>query len=729
MRKLQFIIFCLILLFGQTLFGNIINIPDDYPTIQQGIDASVNGDTVIVDTGRYFENINYNGKNIVVASLFLTTQDTSYISQTVIDGDSLDSVVKFVSGEDSTSVLCGLTITNGSADCGGGIYCDFHSSPSLENVTITGNSANSLGGGICCDGSSPSLENVTISDNSANYHGGGICCYWSSSPSLENVTITGNSANSLGGGIYCYWFSSPSLENVTITGNSAASNGGGIYCTGYCSPILENVTITGNNSEYGGGICCWFNSSLLFSSTNRCNIYSNIIENMRGYGADIFTVDCDPIDIIVDTFTVLMPTDYYASPIDNYTFDILHSVKDNLINSDVYVSVDGDDSNTGTSADEPFRTIKHALSMIYSDSLNINTIHLAPGVYSDSTNGEIFPIVWSNYVNLQGSGEDETILDAHHTSRVLEFYGVSVVLIEEITIRNGNSYDGGGIYCRDFSSPGLENVTITGNSAASNGGGVYCKDNSSPSLVNVTINNNSVNYFGGGICCNYYSSPSLINSIVSDNTGNYGIYNYTNYPGNPTITYCDFWNNEGGNFYGVNDSIGVNVTTNANGDSCDVFYNIQLDPLFVDPLNGDYHLSWANFPIPDSTMSPCIDAGDPNSPLDPDGTVADMGALYFNQTVGVDDENHPSIETELFKNYPNPFNKITIIRYFLPKYTEVKIQIYNLKGQLVETIVDSNKPTGYYTIEWNAKDMSSGIYFYKLSTKDKTFINKMILLK
>jgi len=123
-----------------------------------------------VQPGTYYENINYNGngKNITVGSLFLTTQDTSYISQTVIDGDSSGSVVTFENEEDSNSVLNGFTLKNGSgtyADpdsngyydyIGGGIYC-VNSSPSLENVTIKGNSAHK-GGGIYCYNSSPSLK-------------------------------------------------------------------------------------------------------------------------------------------------------------------------------------------------------------------------------------------------------------------------------------------------------------------------------------------------------------------------------------------------------------------------------------------------------------------------------------------------------------------------------------------------------------------------------------------
>jgi hypothetical protein len=61
--------------------------------------------------------------------------------------------------------------------------------------------------------------------------------------------------------------------------------------------------------------------------------------------------------------------------------------------------------------------------------------------------------------------------------------------------------------------------------------------------------------------------------------------------------------------------------------------NIDADPLFADSINSDFHLTWVNFPVPDSTRSPCIDAGDPESPFDPDSTTADMGAFYFDQTL------------------------------------------------------------------------------------------------
>ena len=104
------------------LHATTINVPSDQPTIQAGINTASDGDTVLVSPGTYIENINFNGKNIVVGSLFLVTGDTFYISQTVINGDSSGHVVSIING-DSTTVLSGFTITDGYADQGGGIVC------------------------------------------------------------------------------------------------------------------------------------------------------------------------------------------------------------------------------------------------------------------------------------------------------------------------------------------------------------------------------------------------------------------------------------------------------------------------------------------------------------------------------------------------------------------------------------------------------------------------------
>jgi len=727
MEKQIMCIFFLVLMIG--VFATTIYIPEDYATIQEGINASEDGDEIIVSPGTYIENINFAGKAVILGSLFYTTQDTSYISQTIIDGNQDDSVVTFVSEENSTSVLTGFTITNGqgvgsypdltgggggitcinssspilvnvtimgnSAEVfGGGIYCGFSSSPSLVNVTITGNSAglsgggiycyssnlilenvtitgNSAGngGGISCSSSSPSLENVTITGNSAG-NGGGIYCWDESSPSLESVTITGNSAGLSGGGIYCYDESSPSLESVTIKGNSAGNDGGGIYCyssnlilenvtitdntaddgggiycyssnlilenvtitdntaddgggicchssspslanvtiTGnlaesgggiYChssSPSLDNVTITGNSADDGGGICCWLSSnpslvnvtimdnsaefsgggidchssnlilekvtitgnsayngggiscnesSPVFSSDNRCNIYLNNKSN----GNEIYSNT--NMNVIVDTFTVLNPTDFHAAPIENFTFDILHGLQEQ-VNADLYVSPSGNNTNSGLTIDDPLKTIQYACSVILADSLNHHTIHLADGIYSPSTNSEFFPVNIPDFISLCGENETGVILNAEGMAEVIKLFYKENVTISDLTITNGNAYkDGGGIYCSS-SSPILKNVTITGNSAGSKGGGIYC-ESSNPSLEDVTITGNSTDAYqgkGGGIYCES-SNPSLENVMITGNlAGNGGgIFCHSSSPSLENVTITGNLAGNGGGIY------------------------------------------------------------------------------------------------------------------------------------------------------------------------------------
>ena len=97
----------------------------------------------------------------------------------------------------------------------------------------------------------------------------------------------------------------------------------------------------------------------------------------------------------------------------------------------------------------------------------------------------------------------------------------------------------------------------------------------------------------------------------------------------------------------------------------------------------------------------------------------------------VNDSNIPPV-FQLSQNIPNPFNERTFISYSLPKSSNVKLQIYNLKGQLVTTLIDEYKPAGYHSVDWNVLEksgMSSGIYFYKLHTDTFTSIKKCIILK
>ncbi|MFH1010585.1 MAG: right-handed parallel beta-helix repeat-containing protein [bacterium] len=166
---------------------------------------------------------------------------------------------------------------------------------------------------------------------------------------------------------------------------------------------------------------------------------------------------------------------------------------------------------------------------------------------------------------------------------------------------------GGGVSCTD-SSPTFTSCTISGNSGYDQGGGLYC-DNSLPTLTHCTISGNSAGTpgagNGGGVCC-VSSSPTMNGTIIAFSDGS-GIY-FRNSAGSQ-INYCDISRNTGGNitFYNNDPSQGPPgiwqfVTGNANGDSCDVYFNICVDPMFADTTTGDFHLL---------DNSHCIGAGDP----------------------------------------------------------------------------------------------------------------------
>ncbi|MBT3169578.1 MAG: hypothetical protein HN334_06935, partial [Candidatus Cloacimonetes bacterium] len=516
--KKTFLVILVLFCTNSWLNAIVINVPADYETIQAGLDVAVEGDSVLVADGIYYENIDWPDVNGI--SLIGSSEENC-----IIDGNYLASVIRFEEDLegiiDTTTLIAGFTIQNGRAygddvyKHGGGIFCS-DSSPSLVNVTINDNSAfydgggiycennsnlsiehviisnnwgidEGSGGGIYCENSDVSLRYTIVENNHAGYWngGGGIYCKYSSmvlenvqiinniyyggsgdgiyckysdlclenveinnnsgdglfcnesdlnlenveinnnsgrgisfvnsTSSLLNVNISNNSANDYGGGL-SFVNSTSGLLNVNINNNSADDYGGGLFCED-SNLDLENVSIVNNTAEnHNGGMHC-IESRILFSNENRCNIYSNTTSNNRDSGIDIFAFNCLTIDVYLDTFTVITPSEHYAYPIDNINFDILNSVEENnLIDADLFVAVEGDDTNSGTSPNDPFKTIGHALEMLFNNNLNINTIYLAEGIYSPSTNGEVFPLVWSNYVNLIGAGEELSVLDAENSA-------------------------------------------------------------------------------------------------------------------------------------------------------------------------------------------------------------------------------------------------------------------------------------------------------------------------
>ncbi|MBT8390957.1 MAG: T9SS type A sorting domain-containing protein, partial [Ignavibacteria bacterium] len=113
-----------------------------------------------------------------------------------------------------------------------------------------------------------------------------------------------------------------------------------------------------------------------------------------------------------------------------------------------------------------------------------------------------------------------------------------------------------------------------------------------------------------------------------------------------------------------------------------------------------------------------------------DGTIDDT-LMLKNQITNVDDRGNLNIpkEYKLEQNYPNPFNPSTTIRYSLPKESFVTLKVYNLLGEEVATLINGEQIIGNYEIEFDASDLSSGIYLYSIQAGDFVETKKMILLK
>ena len=97
----------------------------------------------------------------------------------------------------------------------------------------------------------------------------------------------------------------------------------------------------------------------------------------------------------------------------------------------------------------------------------------------------------------------------------------------------------------------------------------------------------------------------------------------------------------------------------------------------------------------------------------------------------IEDSNHPTApeKYELLQNYPNPFNASTTIAYHLPRRSHVRLAVYNILGQQIETIVNGVQRAGAHTVIWDTSHLASGIYFYKLQADNFTAIKKCGLIK
>jgi hypothetical protein len=296
MKKLLFILSAAI---TSTVQATIIPVPAQYSTIQEAINASVNGDTVEVSPGTYYENINFREKNIVLTSLYYLSGDTAYISSTIINGgapvitDSASCVI-IAGGQDTATVLQGFTLTGGL----GTRWQDIHNAGFYRE-----------GGGILIELSSPTIQHNIIIDNHItnlatviNTGGGGIRI-GDGNPVIQNNLILYNEAV-YGPGIVLN-YTAVRIRNNIIASNYGGQNyygGSGIWMVGdfgTVPKIIENNTIINNTCVVAngtGGILVWGSLSVIIrNNIIRGNVPATQLKNVQGAATIAYNISSGSI--------------------------------------------------------------------------------------------------------------------------------------------------------------------------------------------------------------------------------------------------------------------------------------------------------------------------------------------------------------------------------------------------------------------------------------------------
>jgi hypothetical protein len=279
----------LIFFSAPAISGATLKVPTQFASVQAAIDAATAGDTVAVSVGTYSENIDLKNGVAVLGgwdAAFSIRNPVTY--QTTIDAHSSGSAVTAYWPVDSTCVLDGFKLTNGSGTedelnpglyLGGGILVYNTQGPRIENNEIVGNSVpNGSGGGIFVHDASPIIEHNTIRDNHCSGSGGGIDLGNSCCGRVLNNVIANNTADRDGGGIRAD-LGAFVFEDNEVSGNRCGINGGGISLDHSAARIARN-TISGNTARYfGGGVFGYAISSVIQGNL--------IVDNIGGAGGGV----------------------------------------------------------------------------------------------------------------------------------------------------------------------------------------------------------------------------------------------------------------------------------------------------------------------------------------------------------------------------------------------------------------------------------------------------------
>ncbi len=734
----------------------------NFTSVQQAINFAVSGDTVLVYPGIYYECINFEGKNLTVASLYLTTQEYNYVGSTILDGNQQASVVSFINGENENAKIIGFTIQHGIGSA----------RPNLSFI-------NRDGGGILCRGSHPCIEYCIVKDNYAD-DGGGAYLY-NTPARLKGNVFKQNQSKRAGGG-------------VSVTNNV-------IFDASEKNSIFNNKSTTGSDI-------------LFFSTVGGLNIVLDTVtvETPENF----YWVPLEYIHIQADHFFMTeTDADLFVSPEgsdenDGLTpetplqtiYEAMYRIKSDEENPNTIHLAPGiyapSSSNqifpinckkvfclVGDLAENSILDAENKTGMIYAwrgvDKIHISNLtlknHLFNCLFSIADapitfkydNGEIYleNLIIKNNISIFTSmidigGPDKLVIDNVRGFNNKGWDGIAVtsnLKNSEVNIKNCKIFNNKNSNL-DNEIRGIKPLNLLGSNSdfINKFTIINCEFSNNRSNGNMSPNPT-------GISLSSRCTADIINCTFADNiiygnalSGSIGIEE-----SQANIQNCIFYNNNGYAIYvsnSENPDLPVTIKNNlftpnqygwqghdmyVYSESTPVIWenNLEGNPLFLN--NGD-------FPYQLSAQSPCINAGLNQLPdgiafpqMDLAGNPRlisnqiDMGAYEFQDSTATTDQ------TEVIKPdinvFPNPFvirsAKSTgnmQILYTNKEKSELQISIYNVKGQKIKTVYNGICAKGKSNFLWsglndNGLQVGSGIYMIKISQKDRSLIKKITVIR
>jgi hypothetical protein len=745
-------------------------VPGDSATVQLGINGALDGDTVFVAAGTYSgpgnEAIRFLGKKILLKS-------EAGPEQTILL--TLDTVrtIIFDNGEDSNSILDGFTISGGYEEdfdwsyfYRGGISSK-GASPIIQNCVVSGCFA-FPGGGAYFEGGKPVVKNCIFKNNHALYLGGAIYAYCDTASFLDSRIINNHvktPADSIfggGGGVTNYLGHSRFVgcyigqnrgtgwDVSQIPGSLIEAFGGGILCF-YGNLEIDSCTLAQNSAGVGGAITLLtasasINQSLIYNNTAilyagiwgfsysgetsvlNCTFACNYSAKNGGDGIVYYCGFSYPFG---DIGQLDVNTDY--NNLANYAFDRKLIVKNNIFafNSSAAIYNCGNEEdcyitynnvwNTVSGPDYSGISIDPAISgNISADPLfcevsdsgfRLDVSSPCVGTGEDGSNMGVFGIGCYMY---DGSSPKSVV--ANLIDDGLDSAPINQPIIDS-AMNQTNPWDT-LIIETDLDDAYIDQLMVDKPLY------IYGQGMTGPDAFNLTSSDwwpyhTAPAVFLQSFCIFQNMHMYQDNILHTSDLFAIGIRQCS-----PIIKDCYFWSNDG---------LGFPAPQHIYEDASPIIRNCHIksgllmwgafDCVASHNYWGYDHCYFMNdYEIIDGVEYP--------------GRGYVLWQPCLTETPTDVHEELPYIPTklELDQNHPNPFNASTTISFAIPRKTTIKLNIYNILGQEVNTLFAGEKQAGRHSLIWNGKDhkarpVPSGIYIYKLNTLNNEISRKMVLIK